>query len=207
MLETRMTAIARTLNAVWERRALMPLVGGLVLGTLAAPVSEGPIRAAAKKRKRRGKRGRRGETGPTGPGGAPGEAGAAGAKGDKGDKGDRGEKGDPGPPGSGSCPAGTMFIAAVGCVETEPHSESSFRFAFVTCGSGDKRLMTSAELLAVISSGNAGNVGFTGTEWTGTVLSATDVIVMTPTVSPPMASSSTSNIYPYHCVSVPDIAS
>ncbi len=221
MLETRLASIARALATARERRALAPLMGGLILGHLLAPAAETPVHAA-KKRKRHGKQGRRGPAGPAGPGGVPGPGGATGAtgatgepgtpgaKGDKGDpgaKGDKGDKGDPGPAGSGSCPDGTVFIAAIGCVESAPRDESSFRFAFVTCGSAGQRLLTSAELLAVISTGSSSSIGFTGTEWTGSVLSATEVIVITRGVDPPMSSSPTTNVYPYHCVSVPDIAS
>src|SRR5262245_32053677 len=115
MLESRIEAVTRALAATRKRRGLMALFGGMLFGGAVAAEGMAPRLAGAKKRKGgRGKSGHTGPAGPAGPGGSPGASGSSGAKGDQGPTGPQGAAG------TGSCPSGTIFIGAVGCVEPAP---------------------------------------------------------------------------------------
>jgi hypothetical protein len=164
MLEARFAAISRALTTASGRRALMPLVGGLILGRAIGPDLATPEHASAKKRKRHGKPGRQGPTGPAGPGGS------AGGDGAQGPQGEAGATGPQGPAGTGSCPADTIFIAAVGCVETTPRDRVAFPHAVSACGSDGRRLLTFAELLALVNSPDRGfSINLGRSEWSGSL--------------------------------------
>jgi hypothetical protein len=199
MLEARFAAISRTLATASERRALLPLVGGLILGQMGAPDLVTPAHASAKKRKRHGKPGHQGPTGPAGPGGS------AGGDGAQGPKGEAGTTGPQGPAGTGSCPVDTIFIAAVGCVETTSRTAAAFPQAVNICAEAGRRLLTSAELLAVAASQDwASSVNLRRSEWSGTVISGVYAITAGFDDDGNVAVRDLAN--PYHCMAVPVIA-
>lgn len=205
MLETRLAAISRTLATASGRRALLPLVGGLILGRAIGPdlVTPGPV--TARKRKRHGKPGHQGPTGPAGPGGPAGGGGAQGRAGEQGPAGDTGAAGPQGPAGTGSCPADTILLAAVGCVETTPRNSDQFPGAVVTCGRAGRRMLTYAELVAVAQDRDAWtSIGMRLSEWSGSLVSPGEALIAgvfdDGSVSP------TNFLYPFHCMTVPAIA-
>jgi hypothetical protein len=198
MVETRWAAVSRALATASRRRTLVPLVGGLILGRAIAPDLETPGHVSAKKRKRHGKPGHQGPTGPAGPGGSPGGDGAQGPKGEA------GAAGPQGPAGTGSCPADTIFIAAVGCVETTPRGSVDFPQAASTCGRAGRRLLTFAELLALVTSPDGGlSVNLGRSEWSGSLSSLQYVF----TAGSDDQGSETPRIFAnlYRCMTVPAI--
>jgi hypothetical protein len=197
--ETRFAAISRTLATARGRRALLPLVGGLILGRAIGPDLVTPQRAIAKKRKRHGKPGHRGPAGPAGPGGSAGGDGAQGPKGEV------GTTGPQGPAGTGSCPADTMFIAAVGCVETTPRNRVAFSQAVSTCAADGRRLLTIAELMALANSPDRGlSVNLGRSEWSGSMASIQYVF----TAGSDDEGSETPRLFAnqFRCMTVPAIA-
>src|SRR5215211_911128 len=135
------------------------VLAGLGWGEPSAAAKQG--RATAERERRggghpRGKRGKRGEAGPGGPAGSPGSPGDKGDKGDRGGQGEKGDQGQPGPAGTGSCPADTIFIAAVGCVESTLRDRVAFPQAVSTCAAAGRRLLTITELMALARSPDRG---------------------------------------------------
>jgi Collagen triple helix repeat (20 copies) len=156
-----------------------------------------------------------GQPGPTGPRGAPGKQGAdgtpgpqgmPGAQGPAGSQGPAGPTGPQGPSGTGRCPADTIFIRAVGCVESVPRTPAvAFDLAVQICGNAGRRLPTSAELLALRAiPGVAASVGLQAAEWTGTVTS--NLVAMTAGTADPGSAFQRSETFPFHCLEVPTIA-
>jgi hypothetical protein len=106
----------------------------------------------------------------------------------------------------GSCPADTIFISAVGCVETVARTPAQpFDLAVQTCGNVGRRLPTSAELLALRSIlGAAASVGLQSAEWSGTVTS--NLVAMAVGTADPGSAFQRSETFPFHCLEVPAIA-
>src|SRR5688572_26943338 len=75
-----------------------------------------------------------------------------------------------GPAGTGSCPADTIFIAAVGCVETTVRDRVAFSQAVSTCADAGRRLLTITELMALARSPDRGvSVNLGQSEWSGSM--------------------------------------
>ena len=106
-----------------RRRGLAQLIGGLSLGSGLA-VLLGRADAQGKK-KVRGERKKKAKAGPAGP---------------------QGPQGPQGRNGSGTCPAGTTFFAAVGCVENAMRPAAQFGPASSTCGGIGRRMLATPEL-------------------------------------------------------------
>lgn len=199
VLENQFAAISRTLATASRRRALLPLASGLTLSRAIGPDLATPQRATAKKRKRHGKPGHQGPTGPAGPGGSTGGDGAQGPKGDM------GATGAQGPAGTGSCPEDTIFIAAIGCVETTPRPAAQFPQAVSTCAAAGRRMLTITELMALARSPDGGvSVDLGRSEWSGSM----STIAYVYTAGFDDQGSETSRLFanPYHCMTVPAIA-
>jgi hypothetical protein len=153
-----------------------------------------------------GPTGPQGVPGEPGPVGSPGPQGAPGAPGPAGIQGQVGPPGPQGPAGMGRCPVDTIFISAVGCVETLARTPAlPFDLAVQACGNVGRRLPTSAELLALRSIlGAAASVGLQAAEWSGTVTS--NLVAMTAGTADAGSSFQRSETFPYRCLEVPAIA-
>jgi len=105
----------------------------------------------------------------------------------------------------GSCPADTIFISAVGCVETIPRTPAqTFDLAVQACGNVGRRLPTSAELLALRSIlGAAASVGLQTAEWSGTVTSSE--VAMTAGTADAGSTFQRSETFPFRCLEVPSV--
>jgi len=106
----------------------------------------------------------------------------------------------------GHCPGDTIFISAVGCVETIARSPAvTFDLAVQACGNVGRRLPTSAELLALRSIlGAAASVGLQAAEWSGTVSSSE--AAMTAGTADAGSAFQRSETFPFHCLEVPTIS-
>lgn len=207
MVESRIDVITRALAATRERRGLMSLVGGILLGGAMTTELSAPNAAADKQRKtkrRHGQPGRQGPTGPAGPGGEPGTSGSQGANGQP------GPAGPQGPAGGGSCPADMTFIAAIGCVETAPSGAApSWTSAATSCGNAGRRLPTAAELYALLFiPGAASNVGLQPQEWTGEFVARDTILVAgtDPLLTDELPIDFSGPLLPYRCVQMPSTA-
>lgn len=89
-----------------------------------------------------------GAQGAGGSGGAQGPAGPQGDPGAQGTQGSGGAQGATGATGSPTCPAGTTFIAAIGCVETGLRGPHKWNDARQICPNFNRRLMSLEELVA-----------------------------------------------------------
>jgi hypothetical protein len=186
MVESRIEGITRSLAATRERRGLMSLLGGVLLGGAVTAELSAPEAAADRQRKTKRRHGQPGRRGPTGPAGPSGPAGA------------------------GSCPADTTFIAAVGCVETAPRASiAPWTSALSTCGNAGRRLLTSAELYALLSiPGAATSVSLQPVEWTGNITAHDNVFVAgtDPMLTDDQPITAPGPDFPYRCVQMPAIA-
>jgi hypothetical protein len=146
-----------------------------------------------------GKRGKRGKAGPSGPAGSPGSPG------DKGGKGDKGDQGQSGPAGTGSCPADTIFLAAVGCVESTLRDRVAFSQAVSTCAAAGRRLLTITELMALARSPDRGvSVNLGRSEWSGSM--ATIGYVFTAGFDDEGSETSRLFANQFRCMTVPAVA-
>lgn len=205
ILETRLAAISRTLATASGRRALAPLVGGMILARAIGPGLATPEHVSAKKRKRHGKPGHPGPTGPAGPSGPTGDGGAQGPAGGQGQAGDTGAAGPQGPAGTGSCPADTIVMAAVGYVESTPRNSDQFPGAVLTCGSAGRRLLTYTELVAVAQDRDAWTrINLRLSEWSGSLVSPGEAL--TAGVFDDGSFSSTNSLNRFRYMTVPAIA-
>jgi hypothetical protein len=106
----------------------------------------------------------------------------------------------------GHCPADTIFISAVGCIETVARTPAlAFDLAVQACGNIGRRLPTGAELLALRAIlGAAASVGLQAAEWSGTVTSSS--VAITAGTADAGSSFQRSETFPFHCLEVPSIA-
>lgn len=105
----------------------------------------------------------------------------------------------------GICPADTIFISAVGCVETIPRTPAqTFDLAVQACGNVGRRLPTSAELLALRAIlGAAASVGLQAAEWSGTI--TTSAVAVTAGTADAGSTFQRSETFPFHCLEAPTI--
>jgi hypothetical protein len=163
---TQITTEARPHRGRSRRDALQAVAIGFLaaLGVREGAAKPHRTRSAQHRNRDGHDHGKRGKRGKAGPGGAPGGSGPQGGKGDKGDQ------GQPGPAGTGSCPADTIFIAAVGCVESTIRNRVAFPQAVSTCAAAGRRLLTITELMALVRSPDRGlSVNLGRSEWSGSM--------------------------------------
>jgi hypothetical protein len=106
----------------------------------------------------------------------------------------------------GRCPADTIFVSAVGCVETAVRTPSlTFDLAVQACANVGRRLPTSSELLSLrVILGAAASVGLQPAEWSGTVTS--NMAAVTAGTADAGSAFQRSETFPFHCLEVPTIA-
>ena len=123
----------------------------------------------------------------------------------QGPRGEVGATGPQGPAGTGSCPADTIFIAAIGCVETTARDRTAFPQAVSTCAAASRRLLTITELMALVNSPDRGvSVNLGRSEWSGSL--GTFGYVFTAGFDDEGSETSRLLANPFHCMTVPAIA-